>query len=56
MWTEQQVRTSLHKHFSRRVVCMPCLAVSSGGVLLGRVTAGQKDLGVLVRRAVSVVV
>ena len=35
--------------------CMPCLTVSSDGIALGRITAGQRNLGVWVRRAVSVV-
>ncbi len=35
--------------------CMPCLAVSSDGIALGRITAGQTDIGVWVRRAVSAV-
>jgi hypothetical protein len=26
--------------------CMPCLAVSSDGIALGRITAGQTDIGV----------
>jgi hypothetical protein len=36
--------------------CMPCLPDPSGGVALGRVTAGRKESEVWVRRAASAVV
>ena len=35
--------------------CMPCIAILSECIGSGRVTAGQNDIGVWVRRAVSAV-
>jgi hypothetical protein len=41
--------------FEPPTFCMPCMPVSSDGVALGRITAGQRDSGVWARRALSAV-
>jgi hypothetical protein len=39
--------------FEPLTFCMPCMAVSSDNVGVGRITAGQKDIGVWLGRALS---
>jgi hypothetical protein len=41
--------------FEPLTFCMPCMPVSSEGIVLGRITAGRSDIGVWVRRAASAV-
>jgi len=41
--------------FEPLTFCMPFMAILSDGILLSRITAGQNDIGVWVRRAASAV-